>query len=375
MEIQIPDYIRTIRPYIPGKPIEETRREYGLKRVIKLASNENPLGPSPRALEAIRKNLKDLGRYPDSSGTQLREALAKHLKFPVSQIALGNGSNELIDLLICACCIPGDAIVTSAAAFVAYKICAQVHGVRTLEAPLRNDLTFDLDAMLTHIRNDSRVRLVFIANPNNPTGTYVADGELRAFLKEVEKVRGGGVLVVLDSAYWEYVTARDLSDASDLVREFSNVISLRTFSKIYGLAGIRVGYWIAPDELTATLNKIREPFNLNSLGLAAAEAALQDKVFVRAARKVNSDGMKEWEKFFKANAIPYWKSQGNFVLIDTQAGFGMGGGEVFEACLAQGVIFRPVANYGLPNCLRISVGTSAENRFAMKVLKSLLTQR
>src|SRR3989344_6636190 len=170
MDIEIPDYIRTIRPYVPGKPIEETRREYGLKRVIKLASNENPMGPSPKALEAARKQLKDLNRYPDSSGTQLKESLAKHLGFPVSQIALGNGSNELIDLLICGCCIPGDAIVTSQAAFICSKICAQVHGVRTLEAPLRADLTFDLKAVLNLVKNDSRVRLVFLANPNNPTG-------------------------------------------------------------------------------------------------------------------------------------------------------------------------------------------------------------
>ena len=374
MEIQLPDYIRTIRPYVPGKPIEETRRQFGLKRVVKLASNENPLGPSPKAIEAIRKHLKDLGRYPDSSGTDLKAALSKHLGFPSKQIALGNGSNELIDLLICAYCIPGDAIVTSHAAFVAYKVCAQVHGVRTLESPLRGDLTFNLDAMLELIKGDSRVKLVFIPNPNNPTGTYVGESELRKFLKAVQGLRGGNILVVLDSAYWEFVTASDLADASELVREFPNVISLRTFSKIYGLAGLRVGYWIAPADLTAAVDKIREPFNVNSLALAAAEAALKDKAFVKRAQQTNRAGMKTWEKFLDANSIPYWKSQGNFLLIDAKKGFGVSGGELFESCLALGVIFRPVTNYGLPDYLRITVGTDAENRFAMGVLKKWRTK-
>ena len=372
MEIQLPDYIRTIRPYVPGKPIEETRREFGLKHVVKLASNENPLGPSPKALEAIRSHLKELGRYPDSSGTQLKEALSRHLGFPVGQIAVGNGSNELINLLIGAYCIPGDAIVTSQAAFVAYKVCAQVHGVRTLESPLREDLTFDLDAMLDLVKNDSRVKIVFIANPNNPTGTYSREGELRQFLKAVSAHRDGSVLVVLDSAYWEFVTAKDLPDASELVREFPNVISMRTFSKIYGLAGLRIGYWVAPADLTAAVNKIREPFNVNSLGLAAAEAALTDKAFVKRAQKTNQDGMKVWEKFLSANSIPFWKSQGNFILIDAQKGFGKSGGEIFESCLAHGVIFRPVANYGLSHYLRISVGTAQENQFAIKVLTQFL---
>lgn len=371
MDIQLPDYIRSIRPYVPGKPIEETKREYGLKKVIKLASNENPLGSSPRALEAIRKNLKELNRYPDSSAFQLKHALAKVLQVGADRITIGNGSNELVDLVISTYCIPGDAIVTSQAAFVAYKVCAQVHGVRTLETPLTPDLRFDLQAIAERVRADSRVKLVFISNPNNPTGTYVTDSELRPFLREVAGVRDGSVFVVLDYAYWEYVNASDLSDPAAILREFPNTIVLRTFSKIYGLAGTRVGYWVAPSGLTAAVEKVREPFNVNSLGLAGAVAALGDKAFVRKAIQTNVLGMKAWEKGLNALGIPFWKSQGNFLLVDVQRGLGLTGGEVFERCLALGVIFRPVANYGLTQALRISVGLPEENRIGLKALAQL----
>jgi histidinol-phosphate aminotransferase len=375
MEIPIPDYIRSLRPYVPGKPIEETRREYHLKKIVKLASNENPLGPSPKALLAIRKATKELHRYPDANGFALKQALSKKLKVPAERIALGNGSNELIDLLIVSTCIPGDAIVTSQAAFVAYKVCAQVHGVRTLEAPLTSDLRFDLQKMLELVKFDGRVKLVFIANPNNPTGTYVNTTELRAFLKELQKVRDGSVQCVLDYAYWEYVTAKDLPDAIELAREFPNVVAMRTFSKVYGLAGTRVGYWVASKDITQTIDKIREPFNMNALGMAAAEAALGDTAFVQRARKNNAIGMKFWEKTLKKLEIPYWPSQGNFLLIDVQRGLGLTGAEVFELGLQSGVILRPVTNYGLAHALRVSIGTPAENEFAAKFLSRLAREK
>jgi histidinol-phosphate aminotransferase len=371
----VPSYIRTLTPYVPGKPIEETKREYRLKRVVKLASNENPLGPSPKAIAALRKTLSELHRYPDGSGFELKSALLSRLaadssskRFTREQITLGNGSNEIIDLAIRTYCRTGDRIVTSKAAFIAYRLCAQIHGVETIETDLTPGLEFDLQAILEKAKNDSKVKLVFIANPNNPTGTYVKDSELRAFLSELQKIRNGSVLAVLDYAYWEYVTANDLSDPLELLEVFPQTLVLRTFSKIYGLAGLRMGYGLADAEIIASLEKVRQPFNINSAGLIAAEAALSDQAFVKKARKANSVGMKVWEKNLKALGVPFWKSQGNFLLIDALAGFGMSGVEIYEKCLRKGVILRPVANYGIGHALRISVGTSEENRFAFRTL-------
>lgn len=371
MELLVPDYVRTLHPYVPGKPIEETRRQYGLKRVIKLASNENPLGPSPKAVAAIKKALPELHRYPDASGFALKQTLSRHLKVDSAEIVLGNGSNEIIDLLICAYCIPGDAIVTSQAAFVAYKVCAQVHGVRTIETPLTQSLTFDLQAILKRAKEDGRVKFVFIPNPNNPTGTFVEDSELTQFLKELSQIRDGSVLAVLDYAYWEYCTGKELQDPLRYFKQFENVIVLRTFSKIYGLAGTRVGYGIGPKPLISTLNKIREPFNLNSLGLAGAQAALADQAFVKKAQKLNRQGLQFWKSALQEMGITVLPSLGNFLLADVQSGLGLNGNQVFEACLKKGVIFRPVTNYGLPNHLRISVGTPTENRIAAEVLWSI----
>ncbi|MGZ3696734.1 MAG: histidinol-phosphate transaminase [Bdellovibrionota bacterium] len=368
LNVIVPEYIRSLVPYVPGKPIEETQRELKLKRVIKLASNENPLGPSPKAIAAIRKMLPDAHRYPDASAFRLKVALSDHLKTPTSQLIVGNGSNELIDFLIRTYCVPGDSIVTSHGAFIAYKICAQIHGAETLEAPLTADLRFNLPAMAELVRKSDRTRLVFIANPNNPTGTYVTTDELRAFLKDVSKVRGGSVLVVLDYAYWEYVTAKDLPDATQLLKEFENVVVLRTFSKIYGLAGLRAGYGLAAAEIVANLEKVRQPFNMNSPGLAGAEAALGDSAFVRRSRELNERGKKFWENQLEKMGIPYWKSQGNFLLADVNRGLGKSGGEVYQACLRRGVIFRPVANYGLLYALRITIGTMDENKVAAKIL-------
>ncbi len=367
-EFSVPEYIRNLAPYIPGKPIEETQREFKLKRVIKLASNENPLGPSPKALQALRLGMRELHRYPDSSAYHLKKALVRYLGVEPGSILVGNGSNDVIDMLIRTYCVPGEAIVTSQAAFLAYRICAQVQGVETLEAPLTSDLRFDLPAIARLVRENSRARIVFIPNPNNPTGTYVTTAELQEFLKEISRIRNGSTLVALDYAYWEYVTAKDLPDPMELFRSFPNVVVLRTFSKIYGLAGLRVGYGVARPGIVAMMEKIRQPFNLNSMALAAAEAALSDRAFVTKSRRANSQGMKFWEKTRSGLGIPFWPSQGNFILIDAWAVYGRSGGELYQACLRRGAIFRPVANYGLPHALRISIGTEAENRFAAKVL-------
>ncbi len=372
MQLYVPDYIQKLVPYVPGKPIEETKRELGLKTVIKLASNENPLGASPRAIAAMKLAMKELHRYPDSSGFHLKQALSRHLKVEANRILLGNGSNDIIDYLIRAFCVAGDAIATTQAAFVAYKVCAQVHGVRVHEVPMDNHYRFRPEDMVAAIKADEKCRLVFIANPNNPTGTYLPHATLMRLLGEIAKIRGGSVLVVLDYAYWEYVTAADLTDPAKVLTEFSNVVVLRTFSKVYGLAGMRVGYGVGSTEVMSTLERIRQPFNINSLALVAAEAALGDKTFVARARKNNEIGKKFWESGLKKLGIPFWPTQGNFILADFKAGTGKSGIEVFQECLKLGVILRPVANYGLAGKLRISFGTPAENKKAMQVLGKVL---
>lgn len=366
--LNAPEYIRNLSPYVPGKPIEETQREFNLKDVVKLASNENPLGPSPRALALLRKKILDLHRYPDASAFHLKKALSDHLDLPTQKLIIGNGSNEVIDMLIRAYCIPGDAIVTSKAAFIAYRICAQIQGVSTLESALTSDLRTDLRDMANVVRSNSAVKMVFIANPNNPTGTYNTTHEMRVFLKEMSTIRGGEVLVVLDYAYWEYVTAKDLPEPVSLMKFYPNIMVLRTFSKVYGLAGLRVGYGISAPEIIQTVEKVRQPFNLNSAALAAAAESLRDAAFVKKARKTNEAGMKLWTNALNRMGIPFWPSQGNFLLIDTSAGLGKRGTEIYESCLRRGVIFRPVANYGLAHALRISMGTRAENDIAIRAL-------
>ena len=368
--IQIPDHIQLLVPYVPGKPIEETQREYKLKRVIKLASNENPLGASPKALLAIKKAMKDVFRYPDANAFYFKKKLSEILKISPTSILTGNGSNDVIDLLIRTLCKSGDAIVTSQAAFVAYRVCAQVAGVHTLEAPMGADMKFNLDAILKLVKQNERAKIVFIPNPNNPTGTYNTTSEMRGFLKEVARVRGGSVVVALDYAYWEYVTAKDLPDPMQLLREFPNVVVMRTFSKAYGLAGLRVGYGVGDPDLMMTMEKVRQPFNMNNLALAGAEAALSDQAFLKRAVAANHAGMKFWKKGLQALSIPYWESQGNFILADVTAGLGKSGHDVYMACLKRGVIFRPVTNYGLKHALRISIGTAQENRIALQALKA-----
>jgi histidinol-phosphate aminotransferase len=371
MSIQFPVYIQQLKPYIAGKPIEETQREYGVKRVVKLASNENPLGPSPKAVLAMKKAMKELQLYPDASGFHLRVALSKLEGVSFDEIVLGNGSNEVIELLIRTFCVPGDFMVASDGVFAAYPISARIQGVDTLFTRMTQDFRFDLDAMLDLIRKEPRVKLVAIPNPNNPTGTYVTETELQGFLKEVEKVRDGSVHVILDYAYWDYVTAKDLPDPIQLYRRFSNVSVLKTFSKIYGLGGLRVGYGVIRPELAKMVQKVRMPFNVSSIGLIGAEAALKDKAFIRKSIQVNNAGLKVMKAAYQELKIPFLPTQGNFYLINTRQGLGMSGPEVFEACLRMGLILRPVANYGMPDWVRVTVGTEAQNRVAIRALKAL----
>ncbi|MBC7396903.1 MAG: histidinol-phosphate transaminase [Bdellovibrionales bacterium] len=371
MPIQFPRYIEDLKPYISGKPIEETQREYGVKRVTKLASNENPLGPSPKAVLAMKKAMKDLQLYPDASGFALRHAIAKKEGVTFDEVILGNGSNEVIELLLRTFCIPGDSMVASDGVFAAYPISARIQGVETISTRMTQDYRFDLPAMLEQIKKNPRVKIVALPNPNNPTGTYVTDAELFPFLAAVEKVRGGSVHVMLDYAYQDFVTAKDLADPLQHYRNFSHVSVLKTFSKIYGLGGLRVGYGIMKPELAKYVQKVRMPFNVSSMGLVGAEAALEDKVFIKKSIQVNRAGMKLMKQAYEKMGIPFLPSQGNFFLINTRQGFGMSGAEVFEESLKKGMIFRPVTNYGMPDWLRISIGTEAQNKLAVKVLEGI----
>jgi len=372
--LKFPEYIEQLKPYVSGKPIEETKREYGVTKVIKLASNENPLGPSPKAVAAMKAAMKALHLYPDASGYDLRHALAKRDRVSFEEIVLGNGSNEIMELLLRTFCVPGDQMVASDGVFAAFPISARIQGVDTLFSRMTQDYRFDLPAMLKLIQKNDRVKLVALPNPNNPTGTYVTLTELTVFLKEVEKIRDGSVHVILDYAYWEFVTAKDLPDPMALYQSFSNVSVLRTFSKIYGLGGLRVGYGVIKPDLAKMVQKVRMPFNVSSLALVGAQAALTDVSFVKKTLKVNREGLKQMKQFYEANKIEYLPSQGNFYLINSRRAFGLAGPDAFTECLKQGLILRPVANYGMPDWLRVSIGTSPQNQFAMRVIKKLLVK-
>lgn len=360
--------ILSLTPYLPGKPIAEAKREFGLDRVFKLASNENPMGPSPAALKAIEAELAEIHRYPDAAAFAMVQAYSKLLNVPANEIAFGNGSNELIDLLIRIYCEPGDAIATSQAAFIAYKICAQAARVRTVETPLTKDGAFDLDALKKAVENDSRIRLVFIANPNNPTGTYVSRDKLDAFLAACATRE---ILVVLDEAYYEFVRAKDYASGIELRGRYPNIVVLRTMSKVYGLAALRVGFAIASPQVIDLINRVRNPFNVSSLAQAAAVAALADQEHVKRVCQLTWQGLDFLMREFKAAGLPFYPSQGNFLLVDCQAD----SEKLFNALLRKGVIVRPVKNYGLPTFLRISVGLEEENLAVIEALKSALGEK
>ncbi len=363
--------ILNLVPYSPGKPIAETKRELGLERVIKLASNENPLGPSPKALEAIVQAMGELHRYPDAAAYELSRAYAEVYGVSEKELAFGNGSNELIDLLIRIFCEPGETILTSQAAFVAYPICAQAARVKVLTTPLTPDLRFDLKAMaqkLMEPETQKSTRLVFIANPNNPTGTYVKDSELGEFLQELAQHKD--LLVVLDEAYLEFVRASDYPDGVAWLKKFPNLVLLRTMSKVFGLAGLRLGAMLARPEVIDLVQRVRNPFNVNSLAQVAAVAALKDAEYLRQVQELTWQGLDYFYGELEGLGLPYWPSQGNFVLFDSQRD----STQVFQAWLRRGVISRPVRNYGLNTHLRLSVGLMEENQEAMSSLADVLSE-
>jgi histidinol-phosphate aminotransferase len=357
-----PAYIRSIAPYQPGKPISELARELGLAEtdIIKLASNENPLGISPRAAAAIPPAIAELARYPDGSGYELKQALAAKLGLGAERIVLGNGSNDVLEMAARAFLSAGTKAVYAQHAFAVYPLATQACAAAGVEVPAR-DYGHDLDAMLRAIDADTRV--VFIANPNNPTGTFVEPGAMRRFLEQVP----ARVLVVLDEAYQEYLPAELQADSVAWLQAFPNLVVTRTFSKIYGLAGLRLGYALAHERVADLMNRVRQPFNANSIALTAAVAALGDDEFIRRSREVNFAGMACLTEGFKRLELAYIPSRGNFVSVRVGDG-----AEVFRRLLRRGVIVRPVAGYGLPQHLRVTIGTQAENTRLLQALEEAL---
>ena len=357
----IPDYIRSIAPYIGGKPIEEVAREFGLDpaTIVKLASNENPLGIPASAKQAMAKAMDELGRYPDDAGFDLKRALCDKLGVDDDWIVLGAGSSDILVTAAMTFAGNGGRVVHSQYGFVVYGLAAKKVGAEAVVVPATAGLGHDLDAMLAEVVGEDGVEsaaLVYVANPSNPTGTFLEPAEVEAFLEQVPPA----TVVVLDEAYTEYLDADRRFDSVEWVRRFPNLLVSRTFSKAYGLAGLRVGYGIAQPALTNLMNRVRAAFNVNAMAQAAAIAALKDQAFLDESYRVNRAGYRQLTGAFDAAGLQYVPSSGNFVLfkVGDAADAGM---KADLALLKRGVIVRPVANYGLPQWLRVSVGTESEN--------------
>ncbi|WP_018231479.1 histidinol-phosphate transaminase [Thioalkalivibrio thiocyanodenitrificans] len=359
--------VQNLTPYQPGKPIDELERELGIRESVKLASNENPLGPGVRALDAARAQLSGVALYPDGNGFALKRRLAEYLNVDATRITLGNGSNEILELIARAFLAPGRNAVFSAHAFAVYPIVVQAVGAEARVAVANGPdhvlpWGHDLDAMAALIDGDTRV--VFVANPNNPTGTWLDEASVHAFLKRVPE----DTLAVMDEAYFEYAEVDGYPDATRWLDAFPNLIVTRTFSKIHGLAGLRIGYGVSGEAVADILNRVRQPFNTNSLAQAAALAALDDADHVRRSVQVNREGLRQLTAACGQRGLGFIPSVGNFLSIDV----GREAAPVYEALLRQGVIVRPIAGYGLPNHLRVTVGREHENRRFIDALDKVL---
>ena len=357
-----PEYVRQIAPYVPGKSIEELAREYGLREasIVKLASNENPRGPSARVRAAIAATAAAITRYPDGNGYELKTAIAARFGLQPEQVVLGNGSNDVLELAAQAFLRPGDEGVYAQHGFAVYPLAIQARGATRIEVPAR-ELGHDLDAIRQAIT--PRTRVVFIANPNNPTGTWLPPAAVKAFLSAVP----GEVLVVLDEAYAEYLDPAQRAPSASWLGEHPNLIVSRTFSKAYGLAGLRIGFGLMHAAVSDLLNRVRQPFNVNAIAQAAALAALADTEYVSESAALNRAGMLELTAALDAMGVRYVPSHGNFLLL--QVG---DAAQVYARLLRQGVIVRPVANYGLPEHLRVTIGLPAENQRFISALAAAL---
>ena len=357
-----PAHVRAIAPYVPGKPIAETARELGIPEadILKMASNENPLGPSPRALEAMRGALAELHYYPDGSGYDLKAVIARKLGVEPAMLVLGNGSNDVLELAARAFLTPGDSAVYSQYCFLVYPLVVQAIGARGIEVPARGFGT-DLDAMAKAVRPETKI--VFVANPNNPTGTFNPWKDLRRFVERLPK----RLLVVLDEAYGEYLPDDLRSPTVAWIGEFPNLIVARTLSKAYGLAGLRVGFGIAHPEVAELMNRVRQPFNVNHLAMAAACAALEDEAFVAKCRSVNAAGLEELRAGFERLGLESIAPHGNFITVRVGDA-----ARIYQSLLREGVIVRPLANYGMPEHLRVTVGLPEHNARFLEALARAL---
>ena len=357
---QAPSYVRAISPYVPGKPITELARQMGLPvdKIVKLASNENPLGMSPKARKAVEAALSGVERYPDQF--DLIAAIAERHGVAQEQVVLGNGSNDVLDLAARVFLAPGRSAVFSRHAFAVYPLASMSAGAECLAAPAKN-YGHDPAAMLAAIRGDTH--LVWIANPNNPTGNFLPQAEVRAFIEKIP----AHICVVLDEAYTEYLAPADRADTVAWVRGFPNLLVVRTFSKIYGLAGLRVGYGIGRAEVIDLLNRVRQPFNVNNLALAGAIAALDDHEFLARSYESNRSGMEQIVSGLKRLGLAHIPSHGNFVTFEVADTPG-----VNSRLLKQGVIVRPIGGYGMPNHLRVTIGLAAENGIFLDALEKAL---
>ena len=361
-----PPHVAAIAPYQAGKPIEELAREFGLDpaQIVKLASNENPLGMPESARLAIVAATAHLGRYPDPAGFELKQALSARWSVPQNWLTLGNGSNDILELVASALLEPGSSVVYAQHAFVVYRLATQARGARHLVVPAK-DFGHDLPAMLEAI--DGTTRVVFIANPNNPTGTYLPNAQLEAFLEAVAQRHGTRVTVVLDEAYNEFLEPEQRVDSVGLVKRYANLLVSRSFYKAYGLAGLRVGYAIAQPTLTDLMNRVRQPFNVNSLAQAAAIAALQDTEFLAKSFTVNREGKAQLQQGFAKLGLAFVPSYANFVLVKVGDA-----AHVNLELLKRGVIVRPVAGDGLPEWLRVSIGLPHENQKFLEALAAVV---
>lgn len=358
----VPPHIQTLQPYVPGKPIEETEREYGVRGAIKLASNENPLGPSLYAIQAIEAAARKVNLYPDGSSYYLVQKLAAFLGVRPDEVFLGNGSNEIIELLIRTFTTADDEAILCRGSFLMYKVALQSHGRRFAEVPMMAGYRYDLGAIADRIT--PRTRIIFLANPDNPTGTAFSRSELDAFLVRVPP----DCLVALDEAYFEYVDWPDYPNGLNYFRSHSNLVVLRTYSKIYGLAGIRLGYALMQSSLSEYMNRTRLPFNLSSLAQAAGIAALDDVDHVQATRQVTRRGLHYLQGELQKLGLTVPQSHANFVFVD----LGRPANAVYEQLLRRGIITRPIPAYGFPNALRISVGLPEHNEMLLAALREIL---
>ncbi|MAZ45592.1 MAG: histidinol-phosphate transaminase [Gammaproteobacteria bacterium] len=352
--------IEKLTPYQPGKPIDELARELGLKNIVKLASNENPYGPSPLAIEVLRAGFDELSRYPDGGAFNLKIELSRYLGIGAEQITVGNGSNDILDLAARCALTPGSETIVSQHAFVVYRLATLSAGGNLVEVPAK-EYGADLGAMLDAV--SGKTSIIFLANPNNPTGTWVNSADLSVFLDKLPK----HIWVVLDEAYHEYVFHDSYPDGIKLLNQYPNLIITRTFSKIFGLAGLRVGYAVSSSEIADLMNRVRQPFNVNSLGMLAASAALKDEQFVASSKRLNQENMVRFCAGLKAIGVTYIPSAANFVAFDV----GRPATDIQKLLLEEGFILRPIGEYGLPNHLRMTIGTEKENAAVLDILGSI----